>query len=1130
MSTPFVRIRAALLALVPFLAVACGGGGGGGGGSAAPAITAPSTGSVWGGNRTIRWTGSGEGTVAVSLSSDGGATYAINLDSAAPNSGSYALDTVSLVDGVDYRARVVLPNGATLTSGTFAIDNTVPVTSLTSPLGNEILGGTPTIEWTTDDVHPGTVEIRLSSDGGVTFDTVIALNTPDDGVFEWTSSALTDGATYRVQIIATDRAANESVPSRSPQNFQLDNTPPIVALTAPTGGQTWSGTQSITWTTTEANPDTVTLTLSTDGGVTFATPIATDAPDSGSYSWLTGSAPDGVAHRVRIVATDAAGNASAPASSPASFTVQNLRLTGFVHYLDTVQDGALGAGDQLILKFDKPVTVNSPNVASLALGVAGDSFGAGAALAAGVELDAAVVTLGTGATLRTRGVFASDATAAGRPSGADIAGAMAANAIESTTGGLDAVPSGVKDLRPSPVTVVTPHATAGTVTQVAGADLDGDGAVDFVVAESTGVGVGILLGDGQGAFTASVGPLVQALDVELGDVDGDGAVDLIAATATGVQIALGNGDGTFGAPGTAFGGSALRCVAVVDADRDGDLDLALGNAGAVDRLYLNDGSGAFTDAGQSLAGGTTVELVVGDLDQDGDPDLVSVAGTGGTPVRVWLNNGAGVFSAGDTIAVTQAQTVALGDIDRDGDLDCVVGVLGQCEVYFNDGAGVFGATAQFLGNNDHRTLLLLDLDGDGDLDLATVKYLDGDRWWFNDGNGVFTESTVRGLSNQAVGAVAARIDGDADLDIFVAVDGAPHRVYLGSVAGGQPLADWTESAEVLPLVASQRVLLGDLDGDGTLDAVHTVLGGAPRVLVGDGAGAFALGATFATSGFVVGQLVDVDRDGDLDVVGHAAGSPNSWSIWRQGATGAFTSGATGLSRPISEFVDVDRDGTLDFIGVTGAGVAELWLGDGSGGFTESGVDLGTGSTASAALADLDGDGLVDITLSDASSLRIVRGLGGLSFTGAFTASSVTQEQHVLADVDRDGDLDLFCYSIASSPTQTRFVVVRNDGGMTFTVQPATGILLQTDALRLLDVDEDGDLDALSWSDNGGFLGYHVHLGDGTGTFIYDDSVAVPDIADVAVGDLDRDGDADLYIVRYDVGGGTAVAPVIFVRD
>ena len=195
MSTPFVRIRVALLTLVPILAVACGGGGGGGGGPAAPAITAPATGAVWGGNRTIRWTGSGEGTVAVSLSSDGGSTFNLSLDAAAPNSGSYALDTVTLLDGVEYRARVVLPNGTTLTSGTFAVANTVPVTSLTSPLGNEILGGTPTIEWTTDDVHPGTVEIRLSSDGGVNFDTVIALNTPDAGGLEWTSSAQTDGAT-----------------------------------------------------------------------------------------------------------------------------------------------------------------------------------------------------------------------------------------------------------------------------------------------------------------------------------------------------------------------------------------------------------------------------------------------------------------------------------------------------------------------------------------------------------------------------------------------------------------------------------------------------------------------------------------------------------------------------------------------------------------------------------------------------------------------------------------------------------------------------------------------------------------------------------------------------------------------
>src|SRR5690606_29221627 len=138
-------------------------------------------------------------------------------------------------------------------------------------------------------------------------------------------------------------------------------------------------------------------------------------------------------------------------------------------------------------------------------------------------------------------------------------------------------------------------------------------------------------------------------------------------------------------------------VALGDVDADGDLDCVFANYGQ-DRLYLNDGTGQFSDvtaAGLPADTTSTWAVALGDVDGDGDLDLVSgVDGGGAVPdERLYLNDGRGSFVDATRprmpgTAVGRIVALELGDVDGDGDLDLVLGNYGSL-LYRNDGSGTF---------------------------------------------------------------------------------------------------------------------------------------------------------------------------------------------------------------------------------------------------------------------------------------------------------------------------------------------------------------------------------------------------------------------------------------------------------
>jgi hypothetical protein len=60
--------------------------------------------------------------------------------------------------------------------------------------------------------------------------------------------------------------------------------------------------------------------------------------------------------------------------------------------------------------------------------------------------------------------------------------------------------------------------------------------------------------------------------------------------------------------------------ALGDVDGDGDLDALVANYEQANRVWLNNGSGTFSDSGQSLGSSKSVGAALGDVDGDGDLD------------------------------------------------------------------------------------------------------------------------------------------------------------------------------------------------------------------------------------------------------------------------------------------------------------------------------------------------------------------------------------------------------------------------------------------------------------------------------------------------------------------------------
>ena len=236
-------------------------------------------------------------------------------------------------------------------------------------------------------------------------------------------------------------------------------------------------------------------------------------------------------------------------------------------------------------------------------------------------------------------------------------------------------------------------------------DFNNDGVLDLVVANGKDDTVSILLGNGDGTFTAGAPVPVAGFPffTAVADFNGDGLADVAVTSADDntVTILLGNGDGTFHqAAGSPIPGFDYNPAQVIAADFNGDgiPDLAVANYTAIDQtppednqksnvsVLLGKGDGTFTPAPGSpiTVGLYATNVLAADFNQDGKTDLavLNQGDINDLPTQtltLLLGDGTGGFASAGTptqLGKTPNDLVA-ADFSGNGNTDLAIPNIGE---------------------------------------------------------------------------------------------------------------------------------------------------------------------------------------------------------------------------------------------------------------------------------------------------------------------------------------------------------------------------------------------------------------------------------------------------------------------
>ncbi len=555
------------------------------------------------------------------------------------------------------------------------------------------------------------------------------------------------------------------------------------------------------------------------------------------------------------------------------------------------------------------------------------------------------------------------------------------------------------------------------------------------------------------------------------DIDGDGDLDIFIGTYAGTIRYFENVGSRMipqyvertGAanPLNAVNVGGQAAPAFVDIDGDGDYDVFIGASNGSLQYYQNIGSDSapsfLPQTGASnpfngVSAGTRSAPVFVDLDGDGNKDALVGNYNGtvlyfqntGTPTSPVFTQRTGAANPFNGVDVGYTSTPAVVDIDADGDFDVFIGNKnGSISYYENTGtrtSPVFvprsGAANPLNGisiiNYSNSAPTFADIDGDGDFDVLIAGSTGALQSVINVGSpsspNFARVNPLTGVNvKYASTPVLVDIDGDGDLDAFIGN-------YNGTV-------NYFEN-----IGTNQNPQF--IERTGTANPLSSVSVG-----------------TYSTISFV-----DIDGDGDLDAfIGASDGSIHFFANTGSANSPVFTE-MSGAANPLGSvnvgansaptFVDIDgdgandavigaADGTLHFYRNTGTPVSPNFISVTGSADPFNGITVG--SESKPVFADIDGDGDFDLVIGASTGLLRLFENTGSATTPVFTERTGTNNPlaainvqasgaPALADIDGDGDIDLFVGGYYGAITYFRNDTLFADLAITQSVTPNPALL------------------------------------------------------------------------------------------
>jgi hypothetical protein len=355
---------------------------------------------------------------------------------------------------------------------------------------------------------------------------------------------------------------------------------------------------------------------------------------------------------------------------------------------------------------------------------------------------------------------------------------------------------------------------------------------------------------------------------------------------------------------------------------------------------------------------------------------------------------------------------------------------------------------------------------------------------------------------------------------------------------------------------------GDYDNDGNIDVmtlghVQGITGSISQLWHNNGEETFTDVTVPAglnpNNGDAHGAVwADFDKDSDLDLYiskGTPKANPNNYNeLWQNNGDGTFTNvagsshvGGKSHRNRGSYAIDYDLDSDLDIFATSFETPNLLFRNDGGLQFVDvagpAGLQRSEIENRTAAWADFDGDGLIDVLIT--KSCVLFKNLGNGTFADVTAAAGITPFDEAQAgawgDYDNDGDLDLY---ITTDGKQDQAVLYRNNGDGTFTdVTTASGAINNAGALGVNwgDYDNDGFLDLyIVNTEEGTSQPNRLFRNNGDGTFtdvaLTAGVGAKPGLgrgSDASFIDYNNDGFLDLFVCN---GAGNTVGPYLLFRN